>query len=54
MQVQARTPSTADLLRAAQPGPTAQLHMELYGTQSRPFHTGTAPSAPPPGAQPPK
>ena len=48
MQVQAGTPSTAELLRAAQPGSTAQLHMELYGTQGRPFNTGTGPSAPHP------
>ena len=46
MQVQAGTPSTADLLRAAQPGSNAQLHMELYGTHSNPFNTGSAPSAP--------
>ena len=36
------TPSTADLLRAAQSGSTAQLHMEASQ-----FGTSTAPFAPP-------
>ena len=44
--MQAGTPSTADLLRAAQPGSTAQLHMELYGTQSRPLPHGHCPVRP--------
>lgn len=36
------TPSTADLLRAAQSGSTAQLHMDASQ-----FGTSTAPFAPP-------